>query len=375
MKKTIITIMALLTISEAAAAGQIFGDVDSTTYYQGGIEFLAGESIINGYPDGTYKPNQTLNRAEMLKIIAEGAKIYYNWAPEVFQAYEDDKCFSDVPAGQWYTKYVCYGKEQGWVIGYSDGTFKPSQTVTFVEGLKMTFKGFGLGYTETSQPWYKDSVEAAGEKNYIPPTITAFAAGFKRGEMGDMIARIIKDNEDALEEYLGDRAELNATYATIEAGLDVSAMETEELLTGDTAPDDADADAAAETDADATADDADAAAADDAADVPAGTTHTVNRTSTGFTPSTVTIKKGDTVKFVNQTETDIWPASNAHPSHTNYPNSGLAKCGSGEASTNFDACKSIGPDKSWEFIFAEVGTWKYHDHFSPSKEGTIVVEE
>lgn len=305
----------------------------------------------------------------MLKIIAEGAKIYYNWAPEIFQAYEDDKCFSDVPANQWFTKYVCYGKDQGWVIGYSDGTFKPSQTVNFVEGLKMTFKGFGLGYTESSQPWYKDSVEAAGEKNYIPPTITAFSAGFKRGEMGDMIARIIKDNEDTLEEYLGDRAELNATYATIEAGLNVSEMDIEELFSDELAPDAADADGADA--ADAAADDGE----NDAADVPVDTTHTVNRTSAGFTPSTVTIKKGDTVEFINQTEADIWPASNAHPSHTNYPGSGLAKCDTGDAQANFDACKKVGAGESWEFTFAEVGTWKYHDHFSPSKEGTVVVEE
>ncbi|MDA1061026.1 MAG: S-layer homology domain-containing protein [bacterium] len=228
MKKitSILSILMLAGSTAAIAATATFSDVSPSTTYQKGIEFLESKKIINGYPDGTYKPENTLNRAEMIKIIAEGAATYFNWPEDTFKNYISKKCFSDVPSNLWYTKYICYGKEKGWVKGYDDGTFRPDQTVTFVEGLKITLKGFDLGYTESTEPWYKDAVTKAGDSNYIPQTINGFANGLKRGEMADMITRIIKDDKDELDTYLGDLADLAVTYETIESGINLTDLET-----------------------------------------------------------------------------------------------------------------------------------------------------
>ena len=96
-------------------------------------------------------------------------------------------------------------------------------------------------------------------------------------------------------------------------------------------------------------------------------THTVEMSSRGFSPQTLTIKKGDTVTFVN-TEGTHWPASAMHPTHTVYPESG------GCIGSKFDACKDLAEGEEWSFVFEQTGTWKYHDHLSASLTGSIIVE-
>lgn len=230
MKKIIITIIATLAFSTSALALS-FSDVNESETYYNGINYLSQEGIVNGNPDGTYKPNNTLNRAEMIKIIAEGAAKYYGWKSTVFDSYADKNCFPDIKANQWYTKYVCYGADKGWVKGYTDGKYKPDQAVSFVEGLKITFKGFAIPYDESDNPWYKSSVEYASGKNYIPFTINSFSNGLKRNEMADMVSRIIKAGagEGKLNEYLGNRADIVVTYETIKDGLNLSTMQSQTI--------------------------------------------------------------------------------------------------------------------------------------------------
>ena len=83
-------------------------------------------------------------------------------------------------------------------------------------------------------------------------------------------------------------------------------------------------------------------------------------TGSGFSPSTLTIRQGDTVKFVNDSSKDYWPASNPHPIHTGYP--------------GFDALTVVRPGGSWSFTFDRVGRFGYHSHLSPQTKGVIVVK-
>jgi hypothetical protein len=219
-----------LTVTTTAAT---FTDVDNNHEFTDGIEFLAEMGIVNGNPDGSFAPEKVLNRAELIKMVAEGAATYYSWPENVFEPYATESCFSDISANQWFTKYVCYGKAQGWVKGYSDNTYRPSQDVTFVEALKITLKGFDLGYTETTEPWYRDGVELASENNYIPYNVDGFNIGFKKEQMADLITRIVRSNISftELDVYLGSRANVVVTYDSILEGLDLSQLKEEEIST------------------------------------------------------------------------------------------------------------------------------------------------
>jgi plastocyanin len=98
------------------------------------------------------------------------------------------------------------------------------------------------------------------------------------------------------------------------------------------------------------------------------TSHTVEYTDQGFNPSTITIKKGETVTWVNHGSDDMWVASNPHPIHNGYPESG------GCINSVFDACAGFGSGKSYSFTFTTVGKWGYHNHLSPADHGTVVVQ-
>ena len=100
----------------------------------------------------------------------------------------------------------------------------------------------------------------------------------------------------------------------------------------------------------------------------------VTYTNNGFSPKTITIKKGDSVTFINQSSGGMWVASDAHPSHTAYSGTSRADHCPDESNTSFDECKSVSAGESWSFTFDKVGSWNYHNHVNPSNIGTVVVE-
>ena len=102
---------------------------------------------------------------------------------------------------------------------------------------------------------------------------------------------------------------------------------------------------------------------------------TISFTDAGYAPQAVTIKKGALVTFQNQSSLETWPASAMHPTHTVYPGSDIQKCGTGEATGIFDACRGLKNGETWSFQFNQVGKWNYHDHLTPTKFGSITVTE
>ncbi|OGF89737.1 hypothetical protein A3I27_03245 [Candidatus Giovannonibacteria bacterium RIFCSPLOWO2_02_FULL_43_11b] len=86
----------------------------------------------------------------------------------------------------------------------------------------------------------------------------------------------------------------------------------------------------------------------------------VDITASGFSPSEVRIKAGDTVKFINKDTKKRWPASGAHPQHT--------------TCLGFDAKPGINPGESYSHTFTDVKTCPMHDHLNPTQFGKIIVE-
>lgn len=87
---------------------------------------------------------------------------------------------------------------------------------------------------------------------------------------------------------------------------------------------------------------------------------TVSIDDTGFTPSTITIKSGTTVTFVNNGQAMHWVASDPHPIHT-----GLV---------GLDARKGLATGETFSFKFTKPGTFGIHDHLSTTLKATILVQ-
>ncbi len=83
---------------------------------------------------------------------------------------------------------------------------------------------------------------------------------------------------------------------------------------------------------------------------------------------TVTIQKGETIRFINNSEHDLWIASTGD-SGAVYPGTGH-ECGQ----SAFDTCKSLKKGEFWEFTFKSVGTWSYHDNLNLERMGIVVVK-
>lgn len=128
-----------------------FADVSDSEWYAEYVRAARLAEIVNGYADGTFKPNTQINRAEALKIILE-AGIKTNKAPEVagvdstFSSWMNAHPtytyvqFPDVKIADWFGKYVLTAFQQSIVRGYSDrgaDVFRPAQPVTRAEAVKM----------------------------------------------------------------------------------------------------------------------------------------------------------------------------------------------------------------------------------------------
>ncbi len=103
-------------------------------------------------------------------------------------------------------------------------------------------------------------------------------------------------------------------------------------------------------------------------------TYDVTYKESGYSPSTLTIKAGDTVTFKNQGPGGMWTASGMHPSHTVYSGTTLQQHCPDSANNSFDECQSVGTGQSWSFTFTKTGTWGYHNHVNASQFGKIIVE-
>ena len=98
-------------------------------------------------------------------------------------------------------------------------------------------------------------------------------------------------------------------------------------------------------------------------------TVTIRFDGSAFVPSSVTISQGDSVTWVNDSETPTWPASAQHPTHTAYPTEG------GCIGSSFDACRGLEQGETFTFTFEEIGTWNFHDHLNSTIFGRVTVSE
>src|SRR3989338_2353536 len=104
-------------------------------------------------------------------------------------------------------------------------------------------------------------------------------------------------------------------------------------------------------------------------------TVTVTYSDNGFTPAQTKIRKGDTVRFVNQSTGRMWVASAIHPTHTTYAGTSLSEHCPDTSNTAFDQCVAVDNDGTFEFTFDKVGAWDYHNHVRASQTGRVTVEE
>ncbi len=218
MKKIIYTFIALfLGISSTQAMMAVcsvddedcsFSDVPQTHKNYEAINYLSDNEIVNGFSDGTFKPDQQVNRAEALKMILLGSGINGEQANE--------KPFSDVETGEWFAEYIYKAKQLGIVNGNEDGTFAPARTLNLAEALKMVIKTNNVDVNEIAisfdpyqdvpkDSWFAPYFQYAKEKNLLDKNSAEKVnpdQDMTRGELAEIMYRIAYMNESGLPAFI-----------------------------------------------------------------------------------------------------------------------------------------------------------------------------
>ena len=148
LKKVISSVAALaMSASCFTAFAATFSDVADTYAYKNAIDELIALKVVNGYEDGTFKPDNEITRAEVTKMVVAAMGPSYTSAAE---SSSGNSGFSDVDSvNHWASGYISVGVAQNFINGMGDGTFSPDTNVTYAQIVKMLVAA--LGYTTAAE--------------------------------------------------------------------------------------------------------------------------------------------------------------------------------------------------------------------------------
>ncbi|MCC5648931.1 DUF1565 domain-containing protein [Nostoc sp. XA013] len=142
-----------------------FKDVPANYWAKAYIEALASQNIIAGFPDGSFKPNDPVTRAQFATIVTKAL------TPATKRAAIK---FKDVPSNFWANAAIQSAYQSEFVSGYPDGTFKPQQEIPRVQALVALANGLGLtASNQNALSFYTDAAQIP--KYAIAPVAAATA--------------------------------------------------------------------------------------------------------------------------------------------------------------------------------------------------------
>jgi len=122
------------TGAAANLGGCQFPDVPNGFWAACDIDKLAINDVVVGYPDGYFKPNRNISRAEFATILVKGFNLDQCDMPR-------SGMFKDVPMSNWANRSIAKAVDEDLLKGYPDGNFRPNHPVTRVEALSSIAKG------------------------------------------------------------------------------------------------------------------------------------------------------------------------------------------------------------------------------------------
>ena len=157
------TRLGSVTNAFIGAKPAVFPDVPGTHWAVSYIENLLAKGIIAGYTDGTFKPSNTITRAEFAKIVAVAKGL----SPA------SGSSFSDT-SGHWAAGYIEAVKTAGYIAGYPNGTFRPNNNISRAEIAKIivvaagfTMDTSGAGFSDIAGHWASDYILPANNKGIV----------------------------------------------------------------------------------------------------------------------------------------------------------------------------------------------------------------
>lgn len=194
MKKRILTWLlaismlgSLLTVPAGAAAVTKFSDV-SDSYTATAVESLRLMGVLDGYGDGTFRPDTVLNRAQFCKMA-----VYAMDGSGELGRYSTVTIFPDVKPSHWASAYINMAARKGIISGFADGKFKPGQTVTAGQAVTILMRGLGYKDEDMGGVWPQSYMAEAQTNGLLKSTgITSAYAGLTRAQAAKLFLNLFE---------------------------------------------------------------------------------------------------------------------------------------------------------------------------------------
>ncbi len=148
----------VLSMGITAGAG-MFSDVSDDHEYARAINLLASLDVLSGFDDGTYQPEGVYTREQAAKILY----VLMNGKDDEASIYKGNSPFPDVAADRWSAGYITWAKEAKVLVGREDGSFYPTDEVTYAEFAKMLVVAMGYDSTVYTFPYgFIDKAQTMG---------------------------------------------------------------------------------------------------------------------------------------------------------------------------------------------------------------------
>ena len=194
MKKRILTwllavsmLASLLTVPAGAANATRFSDV-ADNYTATAIETLRLMGVLDGYSDGTFRPNAALTRAQFCKMA-----VYAMDGGSELGRYSTVTIFPDVKPSFWASSYINMAAKKSIIAGFADGKFKPNQTVTAGQAVTILMRGLGYKDENMGGVWPQGYMAEAKTCGLLKSTgITSAYSALTRGQAAKLFLNIFE---------------------------------------------------------------------------------------------------------------------------------------------------------------------------------------
>ncbi len=177
LKKTLAVVLAFaMILSMGAISTFAYSDVAEGTTVSEAVSILSNLNILTGFEDGTFRPSETVTRAQMAAIICR--MLGYE---DQAQSSKGSTVFEDVAADHWASGYINVAQAQQIINGYGDGNFGPEDKVTYEQAVKMIVAALGYDLAAQSKGGYPTG--------YLAIASTKGITKNANGRVGDAAAR------------------------------------------------------------------------------------------------------------------------------------------------------------------------------------------
>ena len=180
-------LVSLLAVPVGAASVTKFSDV-SDSYTATAVETLRLMGVLDGYGDGTFRPDTVLNRAQFCKMA-----VYAMDGSGELGRYSTVTIFPDVKPSHWASAYINMAARKGIISGFADGKFKPGQTVTAGQAVTILMRGLGYKDEDMGGVWPQSYMAEAQTNGLLKSTgITSAYAGLTRAQAAKLFLNLFE---------------------------------------------------------------------------------------------------------------------------------------------------------------------------------------